>query len=208
MNKLILLSVFFALLRPTTAAEPDWSALESWIARQQNVRTLHGEFTQTRRLPTLRIPSRTPGKIWFEKNGPFRFQLGEPPETIALRRGDQLTLIDRKKNTTREITPSTAGPETQQLMLMRFPVTDSLAEFRRLFDVTRMEESGDRTELDLIPKEPTATKFVKAINLEYETATGILTRFNVELANGGGLETRFTRVEVNRPLPADIFDVE
>ncbi len=209
---LLTLGAFYALcpfLRPTTAqAEPNWPALESWIARQQTVRTLQGEFTQTRRLPTLRIPSRTPGKIWFEDNGSFRFQLGEPPETIAVRQGNVLTLIDKKADTTRTIDESNAGPETQQLMLMRFPVTDSLEEFRELFNVTRMAESGDRTALDLTPREAQATKYIKELNLEYETATGILTKFNVELANGGGLETKFTKVEVNHPLPKGIFEAK
>jgi outer membrane lipoprotein-sorting protein len=195
-----------ALLRPLPAAEPDWPALENWIARQQTVRTLQGEFTQTRRLPTLRLPSRTPGKIWFENGGSFRFQLGEPPEAIAIRRGDTLTLIDKKKNTVRQLEESTAGPETQQLLLMRFPVSDSLTEFRQLFEVTRMEASGDRTHLDLIPRDAQATKFIKAISLIYETATGVLTSFNVELTNGGGLETKFTRVDLNHPLPPNIFE--
>ncbi len=206
MKILLLLCAFCAFSRPIQSAEPDWLAIESWIARQQTVRTLQGEFAQTRRLPTLRIPSRTTGKIWFENDGSFRFQLGEPPETIAIRRGDTLTLLDKTKNTVREINESAANPETQQLMLMRFPVTDSLAKFRQLFDVTRMDESGDRTELDLVPRDAQATKFVAAINLEYETATGILTKFNVELTNGGGLETKFTKVDVNHPLPADIFE--
>ncbi len=206
MRHFFFLCALCAFLRPITAAEPDWAALETWIARQQTVRTLQGEFTQTRRLPTLRIPSRTPGKIWFEDDGSFRFQLGAPPATIAIRRGDTLTLIDKKKDTVREIKESTAGPETQQLLLMRFPVTDSLAEFRQLFDVTRMAVEDDRTALDLVPRDARATEFVREINLIYETTTGILTSFNVELANGGGLETKFTRVDINHRLPPDIFE--
>ncbi len=181
-------------------AEPDWASLESWIARQQTVKNLYGEFTQTRRLPTLRIPSRQPGKIWFTSQGQFRFELGDPVDTVAIRDGGTaVTLIDERRDTRRTIDESVAGPESQQLLLMRFPLTNSLEEFRRVFNVARMEENGTKTELDLIPRDASLRKHVQRIDLEYETSTGILTNFNVELANGGGLETNFTRMKVNQP---------
>ncbi len=203
--RLILILSFF--LTASLHAAPDWSALESWIVRQQTVRNLYGEFTQTRRLPTLRIPSRQPGRIWFTSDDQFRFELGDPPDTIAIRNGGTtVTLIDNRRGTKRTIDQSTAGPESQQLLLMRFPITSSLEEFRELFDVTRMEEQGGKTELDLVPRAASFRKYVQRIDLEYETASGILTNFNVELTNGGGLETNFTNVKVNQAdFPTDVF---
>lgn len=205
MRTFLALTLLFAA--PLHAA-PDWSALESWIARQQTVKDLYGEFTQIRRLPTLRIPSRQTGKIWFTSEGQFRFELGDPAETVAIRDGGTtITLLDKRRGTARTIDDATTGPESQQLLLMRFPVTSSLEEFRKLFDVTRMEENGGNTELDLIPRDAAFRKHVQQIDLEYVTATGILTHFNIELANGGGLETNFTRVQLNQPnFPTEVFD--
>ncbi|MGC1480344.1 MAG: outer membrane lipoprotein carrier protein LolA [Chthoniobacterales bacterium] len=204
----IALTALLTLATTGLHAEPDWAALESWIERQQTVRNLEADFTQTRRLPTLRVPSRQPGKIWFQSDGRFRFQLGDPPETIAIRDGGTtVTLIDKRQGTTRTIDESATGPDSRQLLLMRFPITGSIEEFRELFDVTRMEEKGKTTELDLVPRAADFRKNVKRINLEYQTASGILSNFNVELTNGGGLETNFTHVKVNQPnLPKSVFE--
>ena len=51
-----------------------------------------GDFTQTRTLTVLNQPLVSHGKVWV-KPGEFRWELGQPAQTIVLRRPDQLLII-------------------------------------------------------------------------------------------------------------------
>ena len=73
----------------TRARAADTNALlNAWHAAQTNLHTWTANFTQTRTLKTLRQPLVATGQVWFAKPDRFRWELGQPAQTIALRRAD------------------------------------------------------------------------------------------------------------------------
>ena len=69
---------------------PCWTR---WFAAQKNVHTWSADFVQTRTLKTLTQPLVANGHISFAVPNDFRWELGRPAQTIALRHGDEMFVI-------------------------------------------------------------------------------------------------------------------
>ena len=66
---------------------------DQWIAAQANLRTWSADVVETRALKTLSQPLVSAGKVWVAIPDRFRWELGQPAQTIALRQPDQLCII-------------------------------------------------------------------------------------------------------------------
>src|SRR5476649_727547 len=66
--------------------------VNKWFEVQTNLQSWSGDFTQTRSLKVLSQPLVSTGRVWV-KPGEFRWELGQPVQTIVLRRPDQLLII-------------------------------------------------------------------------------------------------------------------
>src|SRR5947208_1264401 len=67
------------------AASDTAGLLDSWLAAQTNVHSWTAEFTQTRKLKALAQPLVTTGHVWFVEPNRFRWEIGQPAQTIAVR---------------------------------------------------------------------------------------------------------------------------
>ena len=63
-----------------------------WFEVQTNTHSWSADFIQTRRLKVLNQPLVSTGKVWVTP-GEFRWELGQPVQTIVLRQPDQLLII-------------------------------------------------------------------------------------------------------------------
>src|SRR5690606_21715580 len=63
---------------PLAAAEPDLKPLEAWIAGQKGLKSLDAEFVQERKLPSLKKPVATPGRLRVQRPGKLLWELGQP----------------------------------------------------------------------------------------------------------------------------------
>ena len=65
-----------------------------WLETNEGLTTLKVEFTQTRRLVSLKNPIRQKGVLWLDHpSNRFRWQTGNPPKTIVVREGKELLII-------------------------------------------------------------------------------------------------------------------
>src|SRR5437870_3147210 len=69
------------------------AVLYAWFAAQTNLHTWTADFTQTRTLRTLTQPLVATGHVWFATPNRFRWELGSPAQTIALRHADEMFVI-------------------------------------------------------------------------------------------------------------------
>jgi len=91
-QKLFFALGIFSVLQSVRADETN-SVLDSWFAAQKNLRTWSADFVQTRALKTLTQPLISKGHISFAAPDDFRWELGQPAQTIALRHGDEMFVI-------------------------------------------------------------------------------------------------------------------
>ena len=90
---LLLLLAAHCLLAEAVVAQPSAALLDRWISAQTNLHTWTADCTQTRSLKVLSQPLVAKGKVWVVVPDRFRWELGQPAQTIALRLPDQLMLI-------------------------------------------------------------------------------------------------------------------
>src|SRR5258708_14957684 len=94
---LALCSIFvtFGILKGNAFAQaPDANALLSaWLKAQTNMQTWSADFTQTRAFKSMSQPLTATGHVWFEAPSRFRWELGKPARTIAVREPDQLVVL-------------------------------------------------------------------------------------------------------------------
>src|SRR5580698_10208292 len=67
--------------------------VKSWLAAQDNIHTWSADLVQTRTLQSLTEPLTAKGRVWFEAPGRFHWELGQPPQTIAISTLTNLLLI-------------------------------------------------------------------------------------------------------------------
>ncbi len=184
--------------------------IKKWIAQQKDVRSLSADFVQTRRLRMLRDPVARPGRFSFQAPGSFRWELGTPPETIALRKDDAMFLISVKgrKYLRQEPGALPKKPGMRDLPMMEFPLAADYADFIRRFEVRSLTQQGSRCTASILPRDPQARKFLQKIEVVFDTETGNLQAFEIAFRDGSALRNEFSNVQVNRRIAPATFDYD
>ena len=69
------------------------SPVTAWLASQTNIQTWAADFVQTRTFKALTEPLTATGHVWFAEPNKFHWELGKPPQTIAVRARDEMLVI-------------------------------------------------------------------------------------------------------------------
>src|SRR4051794_38894568 len=107
----LLLLILIGATGAATAAEMD-PLVASWLSAQTKLQTWSADFIQTRTLKSLAQPLTSTGHVWFAAPNSFRWELGSPPQTIAVRAPTELLIFyPRLKRVERfPLTGEQAGP--------------------------------------------------------------------------------------------------
>src|SRR3954467_6668986 len=124
------------LLLCTRALAADQAVVTRWLNAQTNIQSWTADVTQIRRLKTLTQPLTATGHVWFAAPNQFRWEIGKPAQTIALRTADEMLVIyPRLKRAERySFSGQQTGPWKDTLALLEagFPrnETDLNKQFR------------------------------------------------------------------------------
>src|SRR5438445_12887949 len=113
------------------------SVLGAWLNSQTNIQTWSAEVIQTRTLKSLAQPLTATGRVWFAAPNRFRWELGNPPQTIALRQPDQMLVIYPKLKRAEKypLTGAHAGPWADTLALLEAGCPRSQSELESRYRV-------------------------------------------------------------------------
>lgn len=206
----VLLAVFCCVPSLFAEAPVDLTPLKKWIARQDEFRSVAADFTQTRALRVLRDPVATPGRMWFTAAGSLRWELGQPPKTIVVRKGDETLVVNPTKKTA-ERQPAegeTKGGRPGIGAMMRFPLARDFADFQRQFEVLALRTEDSRTKVELAPRDPQARRFMKVMKLEFNSANGHLHAFEMAFKDGSSMRNEFSNVRVNQKFDRSLFEYD
>lgn len=193
---------------PTQNVDP---IVARWLGAQTNIQTWSARFTQTRSLKTLSAPLVSQGHLWFAAPGSFRWELGNPPATIAIRQPAQmLVLYPRLKRAERY--PINATRKNSQwtdllaLLEAGFPRTES--ELLSRFSVSPPSYQSNQVDLALEPRSPAAKKLMPRIKISFETNTFTLRSTELNFADGSRLRNDFSESQINPKLDPALFQPE
>ena len=201
--KRFLLLVAVLLPRVASADAPDVAPLRKWVTRQAEVRTVQADFTQTRTFHALRDPLAAPGRLWFGAKEGFRWEIGDPPRMIVLKKGDAAFVIQPAKKHAEHI-----GPGSSPLPIMDFPLAKNYEDFDRKFEVLSVVVTGNRCHAELLPRDPQARKALAAFRLDFDPEDGRLLDFELALKDGSSLRNEFTNVRLNGKIDPHVFDFD
>lgn len=194
------------ILAITAIAHADNAALEAWLARQKSIDSLETTFTQERKLPSLKQPVTTTGKLAFAKPGRVRWQLGEPAATLATSDGSTLTLIDYTEKTARQIPAD--SPQAARFSMLTGKGFQTAEDFYKMFEVTAWRVESGIHQYTLKPKDRRLRSQVPWVFLDIDPAKSELRAMEMELQDKSRVRTLFQNPRFNVKLPPAVFTAD
>jgi outer membrane lipoprotein-sorting protein len=185
----------------------DTPALTRWLNSQTNIQTWTADVTQTRSLKTLIQPLVARGHVWFAAPNQFRWEIGSPAETIAVRQPDEMLVIyPRLKRAEKyPLGAQAAGPWKDTLSLLEAGFPRSSEELESKFKVVAEKESNQIHEVSLQPKAASARRMMPLIKISFSVDDFSLRATELQFADGSSMKNEFTNQKLNPPLAADVF---
>lgn len=213
MKSVLLLSLasiaasFGPLAAPTQAA-PISPIAASWLANQTNVQSWSADFVQTRTLKSLTVPLTASGHVWFAAPNRFRWELGHPAQTIAVREPSELLIFyPRLKRVERfPLTGEQTGAWRDALALLETGFPRSQAELEDRYNILSQNVNGRTCQLVLQPKSATARRMLPRIEIDFDTQDFSLKATELQFADGSTMRNDFKNAQINPTLDQSMFN--
>jgi len=199
--------VFGVWCFPGRAADTN-TVLTGWLSAQTNLHTWSADFTQTRTLRTLTQPLTATGRLWFARPARFRWELGQPAQTIALRNADELFVIyPRLKRAERyPLTGKETGQWHDALSLLEAGFLRNRADLEARFRILSLIETNGTWQLALQPKSAPARRMMSEIRVAVATNDFSLTSTELVFAEASRMRNDFTNAVLNPGIAETVFD--
>jgi outer membrane lipoprotein-sorting protein len=195
------LSVQAAELSPQTSA---------WLSAQTNIQSWSAEFVQTRALKSLTQPTTENGRVWFVAPNRFRWELGTPAKTIAVRAPQEMLVVyPRLKRIERfPLVGEQAGPWREALALLEAGFPRSRTELQAQYQVLSETNNAEVCELVLQPRSAAARKMMPRIKIAFDLQKLSLASTELEFADHSTMRNNFRQAALNPTLDPKLFDID
>jgi outer membrane lipoprotein-sorting protein len=203
---LAMAAVIFMARLPAAAADLD-PALKNWINAQTNIHTWTADFTQTRTLKSLSQPLVATGHVWFVAPNKFRWEIGDPPQTIAVRQTENiLILYPRLKLAERyPLGGDKPGPWRDTLALFEAGFPRGPAEVERRFRILSLAKTNDVHEVTLQPRAAAARRLMPQVKIAFATNDFSLRGTELQFSDGSTMRNEFRKAKTNTPVDDTFF---
>ncbi|MCF7762977.1 MAG: outer membrane lipoprotein carrier protein LolA [Verrucomicrobia bacterium] len=199
-----------AMANAALGTPEDDALLDRWLHAQTNLVTWSSEFVQTRKFPTLVNPLTTPGRVAFKAPHSFRWQLGEPVKTVAVRLTDEVLIYyPRLKRAERyPLSTDAKGPWKDAMSLLDAGFPRSRAELEDRFEIVKMEQRDGVGLLSLVPKSLRSRRILTRLRIEFGVQSLEMEAAEFEFADGSLMRTAYQNPSSNPELPDDLFELK
>jgi outer membrane lipoprotein carrier protein len=177
-----------------------------WFEVQTNLQSWAGDFTQTRTLTVLNQPLVSHGKVWV-KPGEFRWELGQPAQTVVLRNPNQLLIIyprlKRAEKYPLDAVPT--GPMKDALALLDASLPRDRAQMEKNFTLLSAVATNATLQMTLQPRSEAARKFIGQVVIAFHTNDFTIAATEMKFADGSKLHNDFMNVVLNAPVDEKLF---
>lgn len=182
------------------------AVLEKWLAAQTNFQTWSADFVQTRTLKTLTQPLTSDGHVWFAAPNQFRWELGHPPQTIAVRQKDEMLVIYPKlKRAERYPLNQQMGQWRDALALLEAGFPRDRADLEARFKIASLDETDNFHRLTLQPKSSQAKKILAEVKIEIAKDNFSLHATELKFGDGSTMRNDFKNAVANPKLDEALF---
>lgn len=179
--------------------------VDRWLERRKGVRTWSAEFTQTRTFKALTHPLVTRGRVWFAAPDQFRWELGEPVQSVALRQAEVMVILYPPVRRAERYALGREGPWQHAVTLLEAGFPESRAQWERSFRVTRQSEDEQQAVLWLEPRSAAARRWLSRLQIVLNHGDLEIRSAEMAFADGSTLRNEFTGSRVNPELEEALF---
>jgi outer membrane lipoprotein-sorting protein len=150
---------------------------------------------------------KTPGHVWFEAPGRFRWQLDEPPKTIAVRSGDQLRILYPVLQRIEEVdlNDASTGPWREAMILFEAGFPASRKDLEKRFEIRSQIDVNELHRVTLRPRTASARRWLRELVIELGRDDLTLRGTRLEFADGSTLHNEFREIRVNEPQDETLY---
>jgi outer membrane lipoprotein carrier protein len=180
-----------------------------WFEVQTNLQSWSGDFIQTRTLKVLNQPLMSTGRVWVTHDE-FRWELGQPVQTVVLRQPGQLLIIyPRLKQAEKyPLGAVPSGSIKDALALLDATLPRDRATMEKNFQLVTVAETNTILQMTLQPRSESARKFIAEIIIGFHTNDFTIAATEMRFADGSRLRNDFTNVTLNQPIESKKFQME
>jgi outer membrane lipoprotein-sorting protein len=184
------------------------AVIAAWLGSQTNLQTWSAQVIQTRTLQSLVHPLMATGHVWYASPNLFRWELGDPPQTIAVRQPDRmLVLYPRLARVERfPLDDDTTGPWRDALALIEAGFPRSAEELTTRFRLLGVESNTNLHHIILQPATPSARRLMPRISVFLTPDPLSLQATELEFADGSTMRNVFTNSIQNPALDPSLFN--
>jgi outer membrane lipoprotein-sorting protein len=187
------------------AADYD-AQFNQWFAAQTNMQSWAADFHQTRTLKALAEPLKSTGKVWV-RPGQFRWELGQPPQTVVVRNPDELLIMYPrfKRAEVYDLDKIPPGPIKDAMALMDVSIPRDRATMEEHFQLLSATITNSILQMTLQPKSSSARQFIGALQIGFHTNDYIIADSEMQFSDGSTLRNDFTNLVANQPMDPKLF---
>lgn len=188
-------------------AEDYEAQFNKWFAVQTNMQNWSADFIQTRSLVALSQPLTSRGKVWV-RPGEFRWELGQPPQTIVVRNPDELLILYPrfKRAELYPLDKIPAGPIKDAMALMDVSLPRDRSTMEQHFQLLSATETNAVLQMTLQPKSLSARQFIGAVVIGFHTNDFVIANSEMKFSDGSTLRNDFTNVVFNQQMDPKLFE--
>jgi outer membrane lipoprotein-sorting protein len=148
--------------------------------------------------------------VWFLQPNRFRWHLGDPPRTIAVRTEDALLIVYPKlKQVERYPIKDVSDPSWSQAMALLeagFP-SDANAFYER-YELISITRTGNAWRFELRPAAKEAHRLIERVRFEVSADDFILLATELVFPGGSSMRNEFSDHRLNLNLDKTLFEVQ
>jgi outer membrane lipoprotein-sorting protein len=204
----ILAAALLGLAATTSRAADTNAVLDAWFAAQAKVHSLSADFVQTRRLKTVVQPLVAQGHLWFAPPNQFRWELGQPAQTIALRHADDMFVIYPRLKRAEHYPLGASAPrewrDAMALLDAGFPQTRK--EFDAQFQTLSLTQTNSTWIVALQPRSAAARQVMPELRISLATNDFSLAATELVFVDGSRMRNDFNHEVINGTVDDNLFD--
>jgi outer membrane lipoprotein-sorting protein len=200
-------AMILAAWQLTSLAADSDDVLREWMSAQADLHSWQADFTQTRAMKTLARPLVATGHVWFKPPNQFRWELGDPAQTIVIRSTNELFIVYPllKRAERYPVGEKATGEWRAMLSLLEAGFPHDLAELQSRFRTLSVSNVNDTWVVKLQPANATARRVMKEIQLGVSTNNYSLASTEMIFVDGSSMRNDFTNTVLNSGFGEKVF---
>jgi len=186
------------------------SGLDTWLEAQLEIEAWAADVVQVRRLRGLTRPLESEGKVWFLRPDRFRWQLGEPPRTLAVRDAEGLVIaypqLERAERYGLSDEIDTSWQHALALLDVGFPSDPE--SFRARYELLGAEELEVGMRYELRPASEEARRLIDKVWLEIAEDGQRLLATELGFPDGSTMRNEFENHDFEPEIGDGLFEIE